>query len=338
MPDGKSQPTRSLYQLLPLKYFVVFVTAFLIFGYWQWHYSFGDPDAFYHAKIAEFLSQGKILRQLPWMHFSTLRDNFADHHFFYHLLLAPFLYLGNALLGIKIATITFSALSVTAVYWYLKREGNNWAWLVPIMLFISSAWAFRLGLVKANALSLAMLMVLLVCLQRQWRWRLFIMQVLYVWLYGGWILGWGVVGLWWLIHFFWPGSRGTFWQRLNRQQTGVMILVVLAATISGVVLHPNWPANFWLYWQQIVQIGLFDQAASLNAGAEWFPLDRTQLLTFHLYVFPLVLSVLATTIFYYRRWQPRQWLHLVLALVFIVFTYRSRRYIELSVTIVLIAA
>ena len=30
--DGKSQPTRSLYQLLPLKYFVVFVTAF--FNFW----------------------------------------------------------------------------------------------------------------------------------------------------------------------------------------------------------------------------------------------------------------------------------------------------------------
>ena len=89
--------------------------------------------------------------------------------------------------------------------------------------------------------------------------------------------------------------------------------------------------KFWLYWQQIVQIGLLTKQLGLNAGAEWFQLDRTQLLTFHLYVFPLVLECTGHYNLYYRRWQTETMVAFSFALVFIVFTYRSRRYIELSV-------
>ena len=81
-------------QKYKLDYLALFVLVGAYFTKIQWNNYIGDPDGFYHTKIAQFLSQGIVIKSLPWMKFSTLANNFTDHHFLYHILLAPFTYLG----------------------------------------------------------------------------------------------------------------------------------------------------------------------------------------------------------------------------------------------------
>src|SRR3989344_6726798 len=84
---------------------LLFVLAFAVLGDVQRSPVIGDPDGFYHANMALFLSRGQVLTALPWMYFSTLRDAFTDHHFLYHLLLVPLVIFGKPLLGVKLATV-----------------------------------------------------------------------------------------------------------------------------------------------------------------------------------------------------------------------------------------
>jgi hypothetical protein len=92
-----------------LEYALVFLFSLALATFWQLHNSYGDPDGFFHVQMAVFLSQGKLLKQMPWMQFTTLTQHFTDQHFLYHLALVPFVKLGNPLWGAKVATILFTS-------------------------------------------------------------------------------------------------------------------------------------------------------------------------------------------------------------------------------------
>ena len=115
----------------------------IYYGHIQWNNFIGDPDGFYHAKLAKWLSEGKLIESLPWMQFSSLRDNFTDHHLLYHLLLAPFTYFFDPLIGVKIATVVFAVLMVLAFYWLLKK------------MYIPWAFYFSLGFLLLNGLNIS---------------------------------------------------------------------------------------------------------------------------------------------------------------------------------------
>jgi len=100
-----------------LDYLILFIISALHYGRLQWNDFVSDPDAFYHARIAQLISEGTVLKTLPWMQFSTIRDNFTDHQLLYHALMSPFTYFFDPLIGAKIATVVFSVLSILVFYW-----------------------------------------------------------------------------------------------------------------------------------------------------------------------------------------------------------------------------
>ena len=112
---------KNLFRKIRLDIVVLFVFFFSIFIYLQFSKTIGDPDGFYHAKIAILLGQGKLYTALPWMQFSTLKEAFTDHHWLYHIALIPFVKLGNPLMGVKLAAAFFSAGFFTLFYWLLRR-------------------------------------------------------------------------------------------------------------------------------------------------------------------------------------------------------------------------
>src|SRR3989338_4170402 len=66
---------------------VIFVA---LFGFLQRHPTILDSDSLYHAKIVEFLSQGILVKNFPWLPLTLLANYYTDHHFLYHLILVPF--------------------------------------------------------------------------------------------------------------------------------------------------------------------------------------------------------------------------------------------------------
>ena len=147
-----------------LDYLLLFLILLSYYAQIQWPAYIGDPDGFYHAKMAWFLSQGKIIKDFPWMQFSSLKDNFTDQHFLYHILLVPFIYLKSPLIGIKIATVVFSSLAVLVFYYLLKKLKISWPWLLAILFITMEGVNFRLVLVKANSVSLIMVWLIIYAL------------------------------------------------------------------------------------------------------------------------------------------------------------------------------
>ncbi len=96
------------------KYVLIFLFITVLFSVFQISAAFGDPDAFYHARISEIMIHDIFIdNNFPWMQFSTFNQDFADHHFLYHLLLIPFVLIFTPLWGVKIAGILLAAAFIT---------------------------------------------------------------------------------------------------------------------------------------------------------------------------------------------------------------------------------
>ena len=160
----------------------------IFYGRIQWNNFIGDPDGFYHARLAKWLSQGKLIETLPWMQFSSLRDNFTDHHLLYHILLAPFVSFFDPLIGVKIATVLFAVSMVLGFYWLIKKMGIPWPFYFSLGFVFLSGFNYRISLIKANSLSLLIIWFIIYALFKQKKYLSSILGFLFVWLYGGWPL------------------------------------------------------------------------------------------------------------------------------------------------------
>ena len=86
------------------------VLVFLFLMFLGSSFKFPDPDTFYHAKMAEFLANGELVKDFPWQQFTFLKDSFTDQHFLYHLALAPFVKFLPFPFSLKIASALFATL------------------------------------------------------------------------------------------------------------------------------------------------------------------------------------------------------------------------------------
>lgn len=317
----------------------VLVATFCVTVYWQLHTSIGDPDGFYHAKIALLLKEGIILKDMPWMHVSTLREAFTDHHFLYHVLLVPFVAVGKPLLGVKLATVTFSALFFTALYWFLKRSNVAAPFLWVLFLVVCSPFTFRLALVKANSVSLIALLFILFALFERRRALLFVLSGVYVLLYGGWLLSLVVVAAYiagvMLERQFQkknePWYRRLFRRGVSRERLFTLAAIACGGSLAGIIVNPYFPQNLYFYWQQVWQIAIVNQGAqNVNVGGEWSSLPPAEFVAFYAFIPAVFIIGLFLLMANTHRVTRRSWMLLLLSLLTLVFTVKSRRYIELS--------
>ncbi|MCP4714737.1 MAG: hypothetical protein GY868_06430, partial [Deltaproteobacteria bacterium] len=151
--------------------------------------SLPDPDSYYHAKMARLmLEQGPVFETFPSMHYSILKDNYVDYHWLYHVALMPFVGIFGDLMGVRIATIFFTALFLALFYFIMHR--NNIKYPAAYLLLLASVPTFilRLSIVKANAVSLCFLFLGIDLMLKQRRGWLLLLSMVYVWFYGGFVL------------------------------------------------------------------------------------------------------------------------------------------------------
>jgi len=172
-----------------LQYLLIILAAYFLFFWLQSSPVLSDPDSFYHAKIGQILANGKILHQFPWLQFTTLKDNFTDHHFLYHIFLIPFVSLfPDPLAGLKFSVVVIGTVVFTVIFWFLKSNKVPFAFILTLILLAAGPYLFRANLAKAPILSLAVLIVGLQLMFRKKYIPLFFLSFFYVWLYGGWML------------------------------------------------------------------------------------------------------------------------------------------------------
>src|SRR3989344_1808766 len=271
-----------------IPYVLFFIFAMYFFGILQLNYKFLDPDSFYHAKMAELMKEHGIIREFPWLPYTILQESFTDHHLLYHVALIPFILFLPPLMGLKLATVVFSSLTIVVLYWFFKKIGIRGAWFFVLLSIFDSSFIFRLNLAKAQALAISNFFLVYYFVIKRKLVLLFIFSFLYVWLYGGWPL---VL----ILVFFDIISKipEVFEKRvltkkyhLNREKLRQkiradiqLVAVACSGLVSGIVINPYFPKNLIFYWNQTVKIALLNYQSSIGVGNEWSPYAPFELIT-----------------------------------------------------------
>jgi len=324
---------------------VVFLISLAVFSYLQFYNGIADPDAYYHVKITQLMSQRGLITDFPWMQFSTWKEGFVDHHFLYHFLMIPFVNFLPPLIGGKVFQIILCSLAFLAFYHLLKKIGVKYSFYFTIFLFLCPTLLFRIDLVKAQPLSLIILFIGLSFIFQKKYFCLFLTSLIYVLSYGGWILlplaavimagvralndGWLAGGQEkishpdWLKKFIFNSCR-LFFTRENL----LLIFSSAAGAAAGLIINPFFPQNINFYWVHIFKIGLINYQNKINVGGEWYPYTFWQLLQNALA--PILLCVLFLPILlrYFKKAGLECKFFLAFFLFFLLLTLKSQRNIE----------
>ncbi|NMA43439.1 MAG: hypothetical protein GX946_08660 [Oligosphaeraceae bacterium] len=276
-----------------------------------------DPDAFYHAKLAEQGPSVFLAKTFPALTMSVWQDNFSDKELGFHFILwglhrirtafgwhtnAPFHYYAIFFQSCLLAAIAF-----TLLYWSVP---------CPVyynLLFIGLYYVFSLRLLYVRAYVLAMtllvLMILLLSMPRLKGSRLrlvlvFALGFLYAWCYSN-------------PHFVLIPTTAfalaEFLQDNKLRRLPALPLLALLGAVLGLTLHPQFP-NTWLIlkvqgWDVLKMAFGVGAEANIRGGSEFYvkPLDHLNRAPF-LVGLPLLLAAVIwrTRNYWFRRdWKER---------------------------------
>lgn len=341
-----------------LSYLLLLLMAILFFSWLQLTPSFADPDSFYHVKISQMMAEQGVIHDFPYLQFTTLKNDYIDHHFLYHVFLVPFVKWLPPLIGVKIAHIILDSGLVLIFFWLLRRLKVNGAFWYSLLLFLCDGFMFRINLVKAQPVSIIVLFVGTYLILQKRYWLLFILSFFYVWAYGGWFLLLILAGIYILVSAFDSAiSNYTIMVRMPIKQRAVVLGGVVAegiknifqidnvklfssvgaGLVAGIIINPYFPTNLNFYWVQIVEIGFKNFQGVIGVGAEWYPYDAFQL--FKNAAIPLIFYILSLIIFisHYKKFNITAKFLFVTATFFLLATIRSRRNIEYMAPFIVIA-
>ena len=338
--EEKWQNFQKRFLALKLDYWLIFLVLGAYYAILQWNNYIGDPDGFYHARIALFLRQGILLKDLPWMQYSSITQHFTDHHLLYHLLLVPFTYLKTPLIGIKIATVLFAALLGLSFYWLFKKFNLVWPWLWAFLIISLADLNFRLTLIKVNSWSLIFVCFFIYALYFKKRRLIFILSFLFVWLYGGWPIAF-LLGLIFLLataiyDFIHHKKIKLFrkhviitWDDKNKYIADKKIIFFLGTgLLAGLILNPYFPHNLKFYYEQFFLIGVINYGHLFSVGGEWYSTTPLHLISSGSHFFALAIMAIVILFFNYKKISHLSWFSFLLTFLFFILTIKSRRFVE----------
>lgn len=296
----------------------ILLSAFLLFmGLVQFSTpDMPDNDGFYHIKLAYLMRTEGLKPDFPWLPLTVLNPReFYDHHFLFHVFLIPFTF-GDLRLGAKLAAVIFSSLAFLSIWRLLDRQRIPYAPLWSLgLLGVSEAFIYRMSITRAQSLSLALLVVGLHWLLAKKYSRLLGLGFVYVWFYNGFPLLVGVAGIYVLAEWV-----------IERRLDVRPLLYSAAGVALGMFINPYFPHNLTFALHHMLP-KLLDTTA-ISVGSEWFPYDTGQLLGNS----PLALAVFAGGALALglsaRRMDTRTLAGFLLACLFGLMLFQSRRFIE----------
>jgi len=302
---------------IPVKTILFFVLVFAaLFALQYSPETFGDPDGFYHVKVAELLGQGEILHSFKWLTVSTWEHRFADQHFLYHLLLIPFIHF-HPIIGAQV----LNALLVTAVavifFLILKhlQVTHKYFWTIAF-LFFSQGFLMRMLFIKAVPLGLLLMFLSLFFLLQRKPMALFFSSLLFILSYGGFIFV-SVLLVVQTVASFLTKNKPCY-------QEFIFSLLGLGA---GLLLHPGQDSLLYHMYNQVFRAGL---GYVVPVGGEWGSPKILDFLSGNILILLLWLTGLVVLI---EQWKKKLGLKnlIFLALTsgfFFLLTTKSQRFIE----------
>lgn len=311
-----------------LEYSLVFVVFYIINAWVQYSTPFfaDTNDSFYHARMGEMIIDG-ILQKFPWLYFTSLHENFVDHHLLFHVMMWPFIQLGNLVHSLGwsasegniwgpkfMITLSITSLFVMAYHMFRKeRLRFAWIWLL-FLLCVPYDFFFRMHMIRVQSVSL---LVMLLGLAAMWKRNYILLGVLsfaYIWLYGG--------------GFFLPifaliyvTVRAIQEKELDLQP----IWWCFGGAILGLVLNFYFPKNIQFLYSQIFETGLGYQ---INVGGEWRPYDTWYIFQMGVVVFALQFATISWSLIKGLKQNARSITLLIISFFFLVLMWKSKRFVE----------
>lgn len=335
---------------LILQLSAVFVTGFLFFSFLQNPDSLPDPDSYYHVKMARLMiEKGPVFKEFPFMSFTILKDNYVDYHWLYHVSLIPFISVFGDLMGVRLATIFFTSLFLVLFYLILQRNNIKYPGLYLLLLASVPTFILRLSIVKANAVSLCFLFLgINLMLKKKDRW-LFLLSMVYVWFYGGFILLTGTS----LLYIISLGVKNTldnsgeivkakiiygraikyFFKGVLTPYGWKVFFMVLTGNLLGMLINPYALANFKFYWVQVYEIAMVGSPVAFDLARGWYSISG-QVLLYETMVLFIVLIILISLLLVFRVKVTLEFIFFaVLTTAFMILSKRSLRMFEYSAPI-----
>ena len=284
-----------------------------------------EEDGYYHIKFAWLLRHHGFFRHgFPWSYFSLWRDGFSDGSVFFHLLLIPFTF-GGLAFGAKLATVLLSAFAFSSFFAILTLNGVRarfyWFWL---LLAGGGFFWWRMLVPRPQVLSAILLLWSLHFLLNGRRKAFAALSFLYPLSY---------------VAAFLPqvfaGMRWAYLKLVERRIDGGLFAAGLAAYLLATIVHPYFPKNLEFFYVQNLYVMFLEltQRVNLSLANEFLPLDTRQFVGGNL---PLIANLLGLAFVAMHRRRPlseRTRILFPIAIVLILLTCASKRFLEYSVPV-----
>lgn len=276
-----------------------------------------DNDGFYHVKLAWLMRTEGLKPDFTWLPLSVLnQQEYYDHHFLYHVALIPFTLFDDLRIGAKWSAVVFSSLAFLAVWFLLHRQRVPYAWLWALALLgISDAFLYRMSVTRAQSLSLAILALGVTwLLERKYK-HLTALAFLYVWLYNAFPLL-GVFAVLFALAV----------ALVERRIEYKPLLFIGGGILLGMLVNPYFPDNIVFSWHHMAP--KLTDATSVRVGNEWFPYDTKQILENSFPSLAAFVSGIFALGLHNRKMDVRTAFSLLVALLFGLMLFQSRRFVE----------
>lgn len=275
-----------------------------------------DNDGYYHIKLAYLMRTEGLTPEFNWLPLSILNAReYYDHHFLFHVALIPFTF-GNLVTGAKIAAVFFASLAFLSIWNLFRNQKIAYAAVWSLgLLAVSEAFIYRMSITRAQSLSLVVLIIGLDWLLRKKYKRLVFLGFFYVWLYNAFPLLLVLTGVY----------VGANWL-LNHKLDLKPLLFAGIGIGLGILINPFFPYNVIFTTAHILP-KLFE-ATSISVGSEWYPYDTSQILKNSLIALIAFISGTFALGFHAKRMDLRTAISFVLAVLFGLMLFQSRRFIE----------
>lgn len=308
---------------------VIFISL-IIQGFVQFSTPFfaDSNDSFYHAKMAQMILDNGILQQFPWLYFTTLNQNFVDHHFLFHVILIPFIQIGklftpgdvNAgiILGAKSAIVLAISLFMGAFYLLLHHfKVRTWPLWILLLLAAPYDFFFRMHMVRVQSISLLVMLLGLWALFEQKYKLLGVLCFLYVTLYGGFFFLPIFVGIYFVVHYL--RKREFLWTPVFWAFGGMAL---------GFLTSPYMLKTLGFLQQQVFETGLGYAKNDLNVGGEWRPYDTWYIFQMGMVIFGLQFAAITWSFVKGLKQNSKSITIFLISIFFLILMWKSKRFVE----------
>jgi len=285
-------------------------------------------DSFYHVAMASMLPEHGLLREFPWLRHTYFRDqghDFVSHHFGFHLLLLPFVkaaewLTGDALAGGRWAISAVFGANLLLFHLLLRQRRVPWRWLwIALFLLLPDQFFARHAYVRAIGPSLMFMQLILLAMFARRYWLAALAIAAYVQLYLGAVF-YGPV----IVAVFAGAQLAA--PREEREIPWKLTLLTAAGWAVGVFAYPYSAGMFEFLKMQVFGSGL---SPDIEVGREWLPYTDAWFL---IKMAATLLSVWVAALLLRLRLGPRldarETALVALQFIFLLLTFKARRFIE----------